>query len=142
MLDLTSIPVVDNHCHPLYLDQQLDVARLRRHFTEAVGSDFANKHVPHSVHYLWAIRQMARFYGCSATEQEVVNAHNSRQPDTLLADLVKAANIATLVLDTGYPPPDQSYTPEQMSQAGGCNMAKLLRLQTRMQNLIVAHADL
>jgi len=84
---------------------------------------------------------MARFYGCSATEQEVVNAHNSRQPDTLLADLVKAANIATLVLDTGYPPPDQSYSPEQMSQAGGCNMAKLLRLETRMQNLIVAHAD-
>jgi predicted TIM-barrel fold metal-dependent hydrolase len=141
MLDLTSIPVVDNHCHPIYLDQQLDVPRLRRLFTEAVGSDFANKHVPHSVHYLWAIRQMARFYGCSATEQEVVNAHNSRQPDILLADLVKAANIATLVLDTGYPLPDQSYTPEQMSQAGGCNTAKLLRLETRMQDLIVAHAD-
>lgn len=141
MLDLTSIPVVDNHCHPLYLDQRLDVARLRGLFTEAVGADFANKHVPNSVHYLWALRQMARFYGCSPDEQEIVNAHNSRQPDELLADMVKAANIGTLVLDLGYPPPDQSYTPEQMSQAGGCKMAKLLRLEIRMQDLIVAHGD-
>lgn len=141
MLDLTSIPVVDNHCHPLYLDQRLDVARLRSLFTEAVGADFANKHVPHSVHYLWALRQMARFYGCSPDEQEIVNAHNSRHPDALLADLVKAANIETLVLDLGYPPPDKSYTPEQTSQAGGCQTAKLLRLEIRMQDLIVAHSD-
>lgn len=141
MLDLTSIPVVDNHCHPMYLDQQLDVSRLRRLFTEAAGSDFANKHVPHSVHYLWAIRQMARFYGCSPIEQEVVNAHNSRNPDTLLAELVKAANIATLVLDLGYPPPDQSYTPERTSQAGSCHTAKLLRLETLMQDLIVSRTD-
>jgi predicted TIM-barrel fold metal-dependent hydrolase len=141
MLDLTSISVVDNHCHPLYLDQRLDVPRLRRLFTEASDTDFANKHVPHSVHYLWAVRQMVRFYGCSASEQEIVEAHNGRQPDALLADLVKAANIDTLVIDTGYPPPDQSYTPEQMGQAGGCKTAKLLRLETLMQDLIVAHSD-
>lgn len=141
MLDLTPIPVVDNHCHPMYRNQQLDVPRLRRLFTEATGTDFANKHVPNSVHYLWAIRQMARFYGCSATEQEVVAAHNSLAPETLLADLVKAANIGTLVLDTGYPLPEESYTPEQMSQLGNCPTVKLLRLETLMQDLIVAHAD-
>src|SRR5690348_18451566 len=114
MLDLTPIPVVDNHCHPMYRNQQLDVPRLRRLFTEATSPDFANKHIPNSVHYLWVIRQMARFYGCSATEQEVVAAHNSRTPETLLADLVQEASIGTLVIDTGYPLPEESYTPEQM----------------------------
>ncbi len=141
MLDLMPIPVVDNHCHPMYRDQQLDVPRLRRLFTEASSTDFANKHMPNSVHYLWAIRQMARFYGCPATEQDVVVAHNSRSPETLLADLAKAANIGTLILDTGYPLPEESYTPEQMSQTGSCHTAKLLRLETLMQDLIVAHAD-
>lgn len=141
MLDLTPIPVVDNHCHPMYHDQQLDVPRLRRLFTEATSTDFANKHIPNSVHYLWAIRQMARFYGCPATEQEVVAAHNSRSPETLLADLVRAANIGTLIIDTGYPPPEEIYTPEQMGQPGICYTAKLLRLETLMQDLIVAHAD-
>jgi hypothetical protein len=125
----------------MYRDQQLDVSCLRRLFTEATSTDFANKHIPNSVHYLWALRQMARFYDCSATEQEVVAAHNSYTPETLLTDLVKAANIGTLVLDTGYPPPEECYTPEQMSQIGNCHTVKLLRLETLMQDLIVAHAD-
>jgi uncharacterized protein len=42
MLDLTPIPVVDNHCHPMYRDQQLDVPRLRRLFTEATSPDYTS----------------------------------------------------------------------------------------------------
>src|SRR5258708_3179385 len=32
MLDLTSIPVVDNHCHPILREQQLDTLQYRAYF--------------------------------------------------------------------------------------------------------------
>ena len=39
MLDLSAIPVVDNHCHPILLDQAMDSLRFRRFFTESSSPD-------------------------------------------------------------------------------------------------------
>jgi hypothetical protein len=142
MLDLTAIPVVDNHCHPMLLVQQLDdVRQFRRYFTEAIHPSFVEQHLPNSVYYLWLLRQMARFYGCDSAEEAVLAARNSMSADALLARLVQAANIETLVLDLGYPSPDICYTPEQMSQAGGCRTARLLRLELVMQRLVAVYDD-
>jgi hypothetical protein len=99
MLDLTTIPVIDNHCHPMLLTQQLDVWQFRRYFTEATHPSFVQQHLPNSVYYLWMLRQMASFYECERTEEAVLAARNSMSADMLLARLVQAANIETLVLD-------------------------------------------
>ncbi len=64
MLDLTAIPVVDNHCHPIFLNQHMDTLQFRNCFTEGTDSSFAEKHVANSVYYLWLVRQVADFYGC------------------------------------------------------------------------------
>jgi hypothetical protein len=141
MLDLTDIAVVDNHCHSLLLRQRMNLHEFRRLFTEAGHTDFVDKHVPNSVYYRWMIRQLARFHGCGATEEDVLAARDSVDIDTLFARLVQDAQIDTLVLDLGYPPPDECYTPERMSEAGGCRTAKILRLEIVMQQLIVAHED-
>jgi predicted TIM-barrel fold metal-dependent hydrolase len=45
MLNLSSIPVVDNHCHPVLLDQHMDIRRFRSYCTEATATIFAEKHV-------------------------------------------------------------------------------------------------
>jgi hypothetical protein len=141
MLDLTDIAVVDNHCHPLLLRQRMNLHEFRRLFTEAGNTDFVDKHVPNAVYYRWMIRQLARFHGCGPTEEEVLDARDSVNIETLFARLVQNAHIDTLVLDLGYPPPDECYTPERMSEAGGCRTAKILRLEIVMQQLIVAHED-
>jgi predicted TIM-barrel fold metal-dependent hydrolase len=141
MLDLTDIPVIDNHCHPMMLEQQVNLRQFRRYFTEAYDDSFVEKHVPNTLHYLWIVRQMAKFYGCESDEAAVLAARNAFDGETLLARYVKDAHIGTLVLDLGYPQPEQSYSAERMSQMGGCRTAKILRLETIMQQLIVAHDD-
>jgi hypothetical protein len=141
MLDLTDIPVIDNHCHPMMLEQQVDVLQFRRYFTEAFDKSFAEKHVPNTLHYLWIVRQMAKFYHCKADEATVVAARNAFSGQELLARYVKDAHIGTLMLDLGHPAPEEGYSAERMSQMGGCRTAKILRLETIMQQLIVAYGD-
>lgn len=141
MLDLSSIPVVDNHCHPILLQQQLSVQQFRGYFTEATDASFAAEHVQHTVYYLWMLRQLADFLGCSADEQDVLAARNSLTADDLLARLMKSANVDTLVLDPAFPLPEGCYAPERMSQVAQCRTVKMLRLETLMQRLIVAYAD-
>ena len=141
MLDLTNIPVVDNHCHPVLLNQHLDTVRFRGYCTEATDASFAEQHVPNTVHYLWLLRQMALFYGCEYTEEGILATRNHMESDDLLEHLFRAANIDTLVLDPAYPPGAECYTPERMGQLGHCRTAKMLRLETLMQNLILEHAD-
>src|SRR5579863_7900899 len=141
MLDLTGISVVDNHCHPVLLNQHLDVTDFRGYFTEASDSSFAESHVPNSVYYLWALHQLATFYGCTHTEEDVLTARNSMASDALLEHLYRAANIDTLVLDTAYPASSETYSPERMGQLGHCRTAKMLRLETLMQQLILEQDD-
>jgi uncharacterized protein len=141
MLDLTSIPVVDNHCHPVLLNQRLDILRFRGYCSEARTRSFAEMHVPNTVYYLWLLRQMAAFYGCASNEKDVLAARNQLDADTLLEHLYRAANIDTLVLDPAFPPGSDCYTPERMGQLGHCRSVKMLRLETLMQELIQERED-
>lgn len=143
MLDLTTIPVVDNHCHPVVLEQKMDTLRFRSYFTEASDPVFAEQHVINSVYYLWMLRQMALFFGCQSKsdEDEVLTARNKLDADTLIEHLYRAARIDTLVLDVAYPSPTICYSPERMGQLGHCRTVKMLRLETLMQSLIVEFDD-
>ncbi len=141
MLDLTNIPVVDNHCHPVLLNQHLDALSFRAYCTEATHASFAEQHIPNTVYYRWLLRQMALFYGCEYTEESILTARNHMGADDLLEHLFRAANIDTFVLDPAYPPGSECYTPERMGQLGHCRTAKMLRLETLMQELILEHAD-
>jgi predicted TIM-barrel fold metal-dependent hydrolase len=141
MLNLSTIPVVDNHCHPVLLRQQMDVRQFRSYFTEATDPSFAESHVQHSVYYLWMLRQMADVYGCPRTEEAVLAAHNSMSADKLIERLFRAANIWTIILDPAYPSPDECYSEEQMGDAGHCFTERMLRLETLMERLIVKYGD-
>ncbi len=143
MLDLTSIPVVDNHCHPVLLEQKMDALAFRSYFTEASHPTFAEQHVPNSVYYLWMLRQMAMFSGCqhSDDEEEILAARNRLEADTLIERLYRAASIDTLILDVAHPAPDLCYTAERLGQLGHCRVAKMLRLEPLMQRLIVDYDD-
>jgi uncharacterized protein len=141
MLDLTGIPVVDNHCHPILLNQQMDTLQFRSYFTEATDASFPEKHIHNSIYYNWFLRQAANFYRCEPEEEAVLAGHNSMRNDTLLEHLFGAAHIDTLIFDPAYPLPDQCYTPERMGELGHCKSAKMLRLETLMQQLILAEGD-
>lgn len=141
MLDLTDIAIVDNHCHPIVLEQRMDHLHFRSYFTEATHPDFALQHLPHTVYYLWFLRQLAGFYHCAPTEEAVLEARSSLSGDELLRRYVQSANIDALVLDVAYPPPDECYPAERIGQVAGCRVASMLRLEILMQQLIVEYRD-
>ena len=64
-----------------------------------------------------------------------------REVVALLEHLLRAANIDTLVIDAAYPPASGCYVPERMGELGHCRVAKMLRLETLMQQLIVTYDD-
>lgn len=143
MLDLTSIPVVDNHCHPILRDQRLNTLQYRAYFTEARDPMFAEQHVAQSVPYLWMLRQLATILGCvdKSDEDEILKARHRLDADTMIEHLYRAARIDTLVLDVSHPEPERCYTPEEMGQLSHCRVARMLRLETLMQKLVIETAD-
>jgi hypothetical protein len=143
MLDLTGIPVVDNHCHPVLLEQPKEVLQYRAYFTEASDPAFARQHMANSAHYLWLLRQLAVFFSCASKsdESEVLAARNQLDTDTLIERLYRAACFDTLILDIAHPLPEMCYSPERMGQLGHCRAVRMLRLETLMQDLVVKTRD-
>ena len=140
-LDLSSIAVIDQHCHPIVREQRMDVVRFRSYCTEATHPDFAHLHVPNTVYYMWLLRQLASFYQCPVDEQAIMSARNSLAAGDLLHRLYRTAHIDTLILDPAYPHSSDCYSVEQIGQAGRCHVAQMLRLETLMERIIIEQAD-
>ena len=74
-LDLTQVPVVDNHCHGISQDQTFeDLASWRRAFTESTDPGMPRDHVASTIFYRRLIRTLADFLGCEPEEEAVFAA--------------------------------------------------------------------
>lgn len=141
MLDLSTIPVVDNHCHPILRQQHLEVMAFRRCFTEATAPGFAEKHVHQSVYYLWLLRQLGRLYDCEPSETAILAARNRLDDPTLLKRTWQGAGLETLLLDEAYPEAAECSSPKELAEVSGVHIARMLRLETLMQELIAEASD-
>jgi hypothetical protein len=136
-LDLTSIPVVDNHCHGILLGQDYgDIAGWRGAFTESTDPGMARDHVSTTAFYGRLIRTLAGFLGCEPEEQAVFAARTGRGGRELAAGLLRAANIDTLLVDTGFPPPRDVLPVPEFGDLGGCGAEPMLRLEVLMERLL------
>jgi predicted TIM-barrel fold metal-dependent hydrolase len=142
-IDLTQIPVVDNHCHGITLDQIFeDLAGWRRTFTESTDPGMPRDHVATTSFYRRLIRTLADFLGCNAEEEAVFAARTERDGLELAATLLRAANVDTLLIDTGFPPPEVVLPVPQLGELGNCRAEPMLRLEILMENLLTKHDSL
>lgn len=142
-IDLSAIPVVDNHCHGFYRPRApFTLAEWRACFTESRDPLTRCEHVASMLLYRAMLRELAAFLGCAPTEDAVLAARNARDALDLLAALLRAANIHTLLVDQGYPPADATMPDAEAAALGACRAAPILRLETLMQRLILAHPTL
>jgi hypothetical protein len=141
-IDLTAIPVIDNHCHPLVTEFTAqdgpapDLLRWRRRFTEAADPEMARTHVPQSVPYRWLLREVAAFLGCVPEEAAVLAERAGRGGSTVSIALLRDARFAALLVDEGYPPPAEVVPRARLAELAGCRVAPLLRLEVLMQRLV------
>ena len=142
-VDLTQIPVVDNHCHGILRDQTFDdLANWRRSFTESTDPHLARDHVASTTLYRRLIRTLADFLGCEPEEEVVFAARTGRDGRELTGALLRAANVDTLLIDTGFPPPEEVFPVPELGVLGGCRAEPMLRLEILMESLLAEHDSL
>ncbi len=142
-IDLSHVPLADNHCHGIYRTQRpKDVAAWRGLFTESGDPGMRNQHVVTTLFYRRLVHEMAAFFGCDATEEAVLAARRQFDDRDLVGKLLQAAHFQVLFLDKGYPPPELVLPDTELSSLAGCKVAPMLRVELVMQRLIAEHNTL
>jgi predicted TIM-barrel fold metal-dependent hydrolase len=96
------------------------------------------RHVPETVFYRWAIRELSAILACAPTTEAVLAARGSMSADALARRLLGEANIAVLLVDHGYLS-DQTWSPSELAARLPCRVLPILRLEALAQELIVRH---
>jgi uncharacterized protein len=142
-LDFTQIPVVDNHCHGILRDRVFeDITGWRQSFTESTDPGMPRDHVASTALYRRLIRKLADFLGCEPDEEVVLAARAGKDERDLAGTLLRAANVDTLLLDTGFPPPERVLPVAELGELGACHAEPMLRLETLMEDLLAKHDSL
>jgi predicted TIM-barrel fold metal-dependent hydrolase len=142
-IDLSSIPLADNHCHGIYQTQvPSDVAAWRGLFTESTDQSMQSKHVTTTLFYRRLVREMALFFDCEPTEDAILAARQKLDEQDLIRSFLRAANIDVLFIDKGYPSQDMLLSDATVSDLANCRVAPMLRVELLMQRLITENATL
>jgi hypothetical protein len=139
-LDLESVPLIDNHCHPPYREPPADEQAYKRFFTESSDPRIALDHVQHTLFYQEGVRLLTSLLG--EPEGTPVGALLERRSQLSTGDLlgliVKRAGISGLVVDFGFPV-DGVLTHDELKDVldgSGCQVRKILRLEKLAEDLI------
>ncbi len=138
-MDLETVPILDQHCHALRRDGTVaDPVAYAGFFTESGDRTMHARHVPETVFYRWALRELANVLECAPTTEAVLAARGATSADALARRLLGEANIRTLLVDHGYRA-DETWTPAEMAARVPCRVLPILRLEVLAQSLIVRH---
>jgi hypothetical protein len=142
-VDLKGIPVVDNHCHGIRPDGAgEDPVSFRRTFTESADPRMPRDHVATTAFYRRLLYSLAAFLGCEPEEDAVLTARAGMGGKEIISLLLRDANVEVLLLDTGFPPPEEVLLPAELAGLAGCRAATIPRLEALMQRLITEHDSL
>ncbi|MBG6106904.1 amidohydrolase family protein [Frigoribacterium sp. CG_9.8] len=141
-IDLSNIPVIDNHCHAVEAVQSADPVEWLRRFTESPDPEMANDHVRHTAFYRRLMSRAAEFYGIAPDREDELLAHREKLgAAAMVTALFQDARIGGVVIDTGYPAPDKAMAPAALVEASGAEYVALMRLEVEFQRLITLHDD-
>ncbi len=142
-VDLRHVPVVDNHCHGILRSQDFDdLDGWRRAFTESADPGIPRDHVATTAFYRRLIRALADLFGCEPDEEAVFTARAQRDAQDLTGELLRSANVETLLIDTGYPPSEEVLPGDELGKLADCRTEPMLRLEILMESLLAEHSSL
>ena len=136
VLDLSGIPAVDGHCHPLVAESE-EVSRER--FLDLFSEGRAGTmraHVAQTGYLKRALRGLADGLGCAPTVEAVLERRRAGGPEAARRRFA-GSRITALLVDTGYPAVGAMPLAE-MRHALPCAVHEVFRIETCAQGL-VAH---
>ena len=139
-LDLTSIPILDHHCHA-FIKRATSYSALefQGFFSEGGDEGIVANHTPNSVFFRWGIKEVARFLGCDPTTEAVLEARAAVPLHELGARMLQDANIPVLLIDYGLAGAERMSILEMKTNLPMCRIEPILRLETMAQALILKH---
>ena len=142
-IDLSNIPLADNHCHGIFQSQTPgDLIAWRRLFTESFDPAMPSTHVATTLFYRRLIREMAAFFECEPTEEAVLSMRKKHDDQLLISKYLRAANIDALFVDKGYPALEMLLSDATVTRLANCRVASMLRVELLMQRLITENTTL
>ena len=102
-LDLSGLPILDQHCHPLLRDGvTLGVTDYQRFFSESGEAEMHRRHAPTTIFFRWALKELAAFLGCAPTVESVLATRAAVGHEALAQRMFRAAGLGMLLVDHGY----------------------------------------
>jgi hypothetical protein len=138
-LDLSTLPILDHHCHSLLQRRApFSLLEFQRFFSEGGDETIVAVHVPNTIYFRWAIKELARFLGCEPTAEAVLAARAGLDPKAWATRLFHDANIPRLLVDYGFQG-GETLTHDELQAHLPARIHPILRLETLAQELIVRH---
>ena len=134
VLDLSGIPAVDGHCHPLVAaSEEVSRERFLDLFSEGRAGTM-RAHVAQTGYLKRALRGLADGLGCAPTVEAVLERRRAGGLDAACRRFADS-RIAALLVDTGYPAVGAMPLAE-MRRALPCAVHEVFRIETCAQGLV------
>ncbi len=131
-IDLSALPIVDDHCHPLLADPW----NVSREEILALSSESRpgtmDAHVSETAYHRRLVRDLAREVGTGETLEAVLDRR--RVLGDRLAATVAARRIEAVLVDTGYPPGAMSLA--EMARVLPCAVHEIVRVESIAEHLL------
>ena len=138
-MDLSRLPIVDHHAHPLLrIAETYPADNFRRWFSESTAPEIHARHVPHTLFFRTAVRWLAELLDCAPELGAVLEARTRQDEVAWTRRLFLDANIEILLSDYGYGSA-AAYNHVQMQELLPCRVEPMLRLETMAEQLILRH---
>lgn len=135
-LDLSDIPIVDHHAHPLRRTPPTLPNDWLGFFTESRDPDLILHHVPNTLFFQSAVQALATLLGCEASPGAILAGRDQLGQRGWAKRLILDANIKTMLMDYGFRG-TESYNHAEMKSLLPCRIEPILRLETLAQEIIL-----
>jgi hypothetical protein len=139
--DLDDLPLLDHHCHAIRrLEGPLTEVAWARFFTESRDLEQIRTHVPHTLFFRWAVRELAGWFDCKPEPAAVLAARAAAGEEEQTRALLADARLQALFLDTGFAAAE-SFSAAEMAARSPCPVRTVLRLEALLESLLPEASD-
>jgi uncharacterized protein len=139
-IDLTSIPILDHHCHSfLHRTTPYSPHEFQSFFSEGGDAGMIAEHTANSIFFRWGIKELAQFFECAPTTEAVVTTRASIPLNELGARMLRDAHVPALLIDYGLGGSDRMSIADMRAYLPDWRIEPILRLETMAQELILKH---
>lgn len=138
MMNLTDIPIIDQHAHNILRPEIAANYPFAAAFTEGYDQEIVNYHAQHTLFYRRSLKDIANLFNCEPEEREIFAHRESLGLENLTRLCFQAANIQAIYLDDGLQP--NHILPGEW-HAQFTTVQRILRLEVLAEQLITASAN-